>query len=60
VTTRETGSGSVAQIGISLHMAGDDDSYGRWLGDCCLGDGIQLDLYIDEYVRIRACITIYI
>jgi len=40
-------------------MAGDDGSYGR-LGDCCLGDGIQPDLYIDEYVRSRVCVTIYI
>jgi len=40
-------------------MAGDDGSYGR-LGDCCLGDGIQLHLYIDVYVRIRVCMTIYI
>jgi len=40
-------------------MAGDDGSYGR-LGDCCLGDGMQPDLYIDEYVRIRVCMTIYI
>ena len=33
---------------------------GRWLGDCCLGDDVQPDLYIDEYVRIRPCMTIYI
>jgi len=39
-------------------MAGDDGSYGR-LGDCCLGDGIQPDVYIVEYVHIRTCMTIY-
>jgi len=39
-------------------MAGDDGSYGR-LGDCCLADGIQPDLYIDEYVRARTDMTIY-
>ena len=29
------------------------------LGDCGWADGIQSDLYIDEYVRIRTCMTIY-
>ena len=40
-------------------MAGDDGSYGM-LEDCSLRDGIQPDLYIDAYVRIRTCVIIYI
>jgi len=27
-------------------------------GDCCWADGIQLYLYIDEYVRIRAYLIV--
>jgi hypothetical protein len=33
---------------------------GRWLADGRLGDAIHPDLYIDEYVRIRACMAMYI
>jgi len=50
---------TVALIDLSLRMAGDDGPYGR-LGDCCRADGIQPDLYVDEYVRVRTCTTIYI
>jgi len=49
----------VAYIDLSLCMAGDDGSYER-LGGYCLGDGIQRYLFIDEYVRIHVCMTIYI
>jgi len=40
-------------------MAGDDGPYMR-LGDCGRADSLQPDLYIGEYVRVRACMTIYI
>jgi hypothetical protein len=49
----------VAQIDLSLHMAGDDGPYRR-LGGCCRAGGIHPDLYIDEYVHVRTRMTIYI
>jgi hypothetical protein len=51
--------GGVARIDLSHRMAGDDGTYGR-LGDCYRANGIQPDLYMDEYVRVRTCMTIYI
>jgi hypothetical protein len=57
--SRRIAAGGVARIDLSHRMAGDEGPYGR-LGDCCRADGIQPDLYIDEYVRVRTCITIYI
>jgi hypothetical protein len=51
--------GGVAGIDLSLRMAGNDGPYGK-PGDCCRADGIQPDLYIDEFVRVRTCMTIYI
>ena len=39
-------------------MVRDNNSYGG-LGDCSWADGIQSDLYMDEYVRIRTFMTIY-
>jgi hypothetical protein len=39
-------------------MVRDNGSFGG-LGDCGWADGIQSDLYMDEYVRIRTCMTIY-
>jgi hypothetical protein len=40
-------------------MAGDDACMAGdgacMAGDCCWAGGIQPDLYIDEYVRIRTC-----
>jgi len=38
-------------------MAGDEPGMA---GDCCRADGIQPDLYIDDYVRFRTWTTIYI
>jgi hypothetical protein len=41
-------------------MAGDDASYGwRLLLTLIRADGIQPYLYIDEYVHIHTCMTIY-
>ena len=43
-------------IGLNLHMAGDES---RMAGDCCRTEGIQPGLYIDAYVHIYTCMTIY-
>jgi hypothetical protein len=57
VSPKITRPGGVAQIDLSLRMAEDEpcmagDEPGM-AGDCCRADGIQPDLYIDDYVRFR-------